>query len=65
MLGDPTECRTYGFRCETLAADSASDVIKQSLIELSRIWFGLAEAIEQTELLISLESLKAKGPNGT
>jgi hypothetical protein len=65
MLGDPKECRDYGFRCETLAADTTSEVIKQSLIELSRIWFGLAEAIEQTHLLISLEALKPKGPDGT
>jgi hypothetical protein len=62
MPGDPAECRAQGFRCEALAAEAQSDEIKHSLMELSRIWFGLAEAIDQTQILIALEALKLRNP---
>ena len=65
MLGDPTECRAHGFRCETLAREAANDEVKLSLMEISRIWFGLAEAIDQTQVLILVEALKRRNGPGT
>jgi hypothetical protein len=61
MPGNSKDCRKQGFRCEALAQEAASDAIKHSLLDLSRIWFSLAEAIDQIEVLMALEALKSKG----
>jgi hypothetical protein len=61
MPGNSKDCREQGFRCEALAQEAVSDAIKHSLLDLSRIWFSLAEAIDQIQVLMALEALKSKG----
>lgn len=65
MPGNSKDCRKQGFRCVALAEEAASEAIKHSLLDLSRIWFSLAEAIDQIEVLMAVEALKSRDGDET
>lgn len=60
MPGDPNECREHALRCAELAAGATNPELKAHLLELERIWKGLAAELTLTNALVAALDAKSK-----